>query len=50
MPRAELYVGELLMKMVARQTGEISKVDFISIVTSCRVSTPRRISPRRRDR
>lgn len=28
MPRAELYVGELLMKMVARQTGEISKVDF----------------------
>ncbi len=28
MPRAELYVGELLMKMVARETGEISKVDF----------------------
>jgi hypothetical protein len=28
MPRAELYVGELLMKMVARQTGEISKVDY----------------------
>ena len=28
MPRAEIYVGELLMKMVARQTGEISKVDF----------------------
>ncbi len=28
MPRAELYVGELLMKLVARQTGEISKVDY----------------------
>lgn len=28
MPKAERYVGELLMKMVARQTGEISKVDF----------------------
>ncbi len=28
MPRAELYVGELLMKLVGRQTGEISKVDY----------------------
>ena len=28
MPRAELYVGELLMKLMARETGEISKVDF----------------------
>ncbi len=29
MPRAELYVGELLMKLVSRQTGEISKVDYV---------------------
>ena len=28
MPRAELYVGELLMKLVGRETGEISKVDY----------------------
>ncbi len=28
MPRAEIYVGELFMKMVARETGEISKVDY----------------------
>ncbi len=28
MPRAEIYVGELLMKIVGRETGEISKVDY----------------------
>ncbi|ADL34265.1 beta-lactamase family protein [Butyrivibrio proteoclasticus B316] len=28
MARAELDVGELLMKLVARETGEISKVDY----------------------
>jgi hypothetical protein len=28
MPRAELYVGELVMKLVGRETGEISKVDY----------------------
>ena len=28
MPRAELYVGELLLKLIGRQTGEISKVDY----------------------
>ena len=28
MPRAELDVGGLLMKLVARETGEISKVDY----------------------
>jgi CubicO group peptidase (beta-lactamase class C family) len=28
MPRAELYMGELLLKIIARETGEISKVDF----------------------
>ncbi len=29
MPRAELYVVELLMKLIARETGEISKVDYV---------------------
>lgn len=28
MARAELYVGELLLKLVGRETGEISKVDY----------------------
>ncbi len=28
MPRAEKYVGELMMKLVARETGDISKVDY----------------------
>ncbi|MCR5671825.1 MAG: beta-lactamase family protein [Butyrivibrio sp.] len=28
MARAELYVGELLLKLVSRETGEISKVDY----------------------
>lgn len=28
MPRAELYMGELLLKIIAHETGEISKVDF----------------------
>ncbi len=28
MARAELDVGELLLKLVARETGEISKVDY----------------------
>ena len=28
MPKAERYVGELLLKLLARETGEISKVDY----------------------
>lgn len=28
MARAELYVGELLLKLVSKETGEISKVDY----------------------
>ena len=28
MARAELDVGELLLKLIARETGEISKVDY----------------------
>ena len=28
MPKAERYVGELFLKLLARETGEISKVDY----------------------